>query len=272
MRKREGFSLIELLIVIAIIAIVASMIMPALQTAGKKAKYARWLGYKNSLRCDDGLIAYYDFEEGEGAILKNKAIGPPEDTSYDPEKLNGTINGPTWTFGRWAGKGALDFDGNNDYVAVPNSSSLKPDLITICAWIFPYKKSDYMEIVSKFYSDGYYIRIMHPTWYGFRVDFYAAWTSNATDTELTEAKWHYVAAAFDGTYQKVYINGKLKHEASGGVSPGPPKIKHVDNRLTIGSFTSGESKNFQGKIDEVAIYKRALTAKEIRNHYEMGRP
>ena len=55
--------------------------MPALSKVRGKAKYTRWLGYKNNLRNDSNVIAYYDFEDGEeDGTLENKTVGPYGDT------------------------------------------------------------------------------------------------------------------------------------------------------------------------------------------------
>ena len=102
----------------AVIAILAAMLLSAFQAARSRAKYARWLTYKNNLRCDPNLIAYYTFERGEGNTLENKAVGQYVELKDDPEKLNGIIDGATWIKGggRWIGKNTLQFDGFDDSV------------------------------------------------------------------------------------------------------------------------------------------------------------
>ena len=82
-------------------------------------------------------------------------------------------------------------------------------------------------------------------------------------TSIEPKTWNYVVLLHDGSKVAVYLNGNTKPEITGRAkgdnqsnSPG----------ISIGGRDDGFA-NFEGKIDEVAIYPRRLTATEIARHF-----
>jgi hypothetical protein len=83
--------------------------------------------------------------------------------------------------------------------------------------------------------------------------------------KLISGQWYYVVGTFDGTTIKCYLDGALKdtNQISGII---PSKIQPSDAKLLIGE--EGWHNMFKGTIDNVRIYRRALTAQEIMLHYK----
>jgi len=74
--------------------------------------------------------------------------------------------------------------------------------------------------------------------------------------------WHHVVLVRDGTNVTVYLDGRTQPEISGGTAPPP-----ATDDIFIGGRSDGQY-NLEGRIDEVAIYTRALSAEEIQKHYQ----
>jgi hypothetical protein len=87
-----------------------------------------------------------------------------------------------------------------------------------------------------------------------------------TDEILVPNTWYHIVGVFDRASDKgyVYINGVLEAE---GPLPDPPSTN--DGLTKIGCRNNGTDGSFDGKIDEVRIYDRALTAEEIRKLYNL---
>ena len=83
-----------------------------------------------------------------------------------------------------------------------------------------------------------------------------------TDVDLPLNTWTHLAATFDGTTYRFYIDGVLHGSATGSL--GPPNSAP----LTIGN--SGTCNSFGGLIDEPSIYNRALTQAEIQAIFTAG--
>ena len=84
-------------------------------------------------------------------------------------------------------------------------------------------------------------------------------------TEIVPRTWHHVVLVRRGEAVSVYLDGRLEIEGRAALLPGG------DERLLIGGSAGGDA-SFEGKLDEVAVYNRGLTAAEVAEHSRMGLP
>ncbi|MCD6155065.1 MAG: LamG domain-containing protein [Candidatus Verstraetearchaeota archaeon] len=201
-----------------------------------------------------GLVLWLKFNEGSGSKV------------YDSSFYNnhGTINGAVWVNGKF-GK-ALEFDGVDDYVEVPHSESLNiTDEITFLAWINPAEESvnNNKNIIEKNVAGPIFWtrNLAGYPYFGCVID--ETFRSVAATTKLIPNQWQLIGGYYDGTELAIIINGKISNTVSitGSLSTSDNPITiGVDNTLTSGYF-------FNGTIDEVRIYNRALSAEEIQILY-----
>ncbi|MHC4867426.1 MAG: LamG-like jellyroll fold domain-containing protein, partial [Planctomycetota bacterium] len=220
----------------------------------------------------DGLVAWWRFDEGTGAI------------AYDSFGTNhGTLNGnPAWVTGLF-GAYALDFDGDGDHIYIPDADSLTPpSAITIAWWVCNRGGQDagifkYAHCPNRVDSPGnsraYFLAIDELTG-KVRLRIHSSVDSSdviESNTVVTLNQWHHVAATFDAGSAAIYIDGQLDNATALSVS----SIMNDAQPLIIGGFweycdADSLYSRLNGVADEVYIYNRALFAEEVQQIYGEG--
>ncbi|RLG76885.1 MAG: hypothetical protein DRO14_03155, partial [Thermoprotei archaeon] len=187
---------------------------------------------------------------------------------------NGTNYGASWIDGKYGR--ALDFDGDNDYVQIPDDDSLEPsDYITLVAW---FKTEDYTRDLQTLMMkwEGYNVCYR---WSGSQpyIWFELRGTDDVTrsltnsdivgEWNIQNNTWYHVVAVYDGQYMKVYIDGELYQSKNVGSFT----IKGSGANLVLGQVSWLGERYLQGSLDEVIIFERALSEDEIKSLYAYGR-
>ena len=167
---------------------------------------------------------------------------------------NGTLeNGVTYAPGEVGY--AFSVNGVNQYVSVPDSASLtfsNGAPYTLGAWVFRINNTLPFQFLGK--RDP--ANPFYPSFYQLGYD--------QSSPNVPRNVWTLLVDTFDGATYSRYYNGSLVESyAVTPVTNPPPSVP-----LTIGA--SGGYSGFQGYIDEVQIYNRALSAAEIRAIYQAG--
>ena len=189
---------------------------------------------------------------------------------------NGVIHGLTWTTGgKWQSTNALYFDKNlSHYVDCGSDSSLDAMTSTLSleAWVWCESINDYMIILGKSENTSWagapYMLALRPAGQP-TISIGDGSGNDGTGTSassLTTGTWHHVVGTFDGTTISIYVDGALAHS----------KDSSLGAILSSGAFYLGlEARNggyFEGKLDEVRVYHRALTDDEVLEHYHTTNP
>lgn len=206
---------------------------------------------------DTGPIAYWKLDETTGSTASDE-IGDNDGT---------LVNGPVWTDGEVGN--ALSFDGVDDYVGVADDAALdiSGEQITVSAWIRADRIDERQVIVAKnAYGANSWILEINPVDFGNgKINFYidlSGFDGNfGSNTAVAVGDWCHVVGVYDGSEKKIYINGQL--DASQAISGAIPTN---DQPVRIGGG-GNMSRYFDGSIDEVAVYDRALSAGEVERLY-----
>jgi hypothetical protein len=84
--------------------------------------------------------------------------------------------------------------------------------------------------------------------------------------DLGGANWVHLAGTYDGSNWRLYRNGLQVSVSPSAVGALPV----LNGDWAVGSTGQGWADNFAGAVDEVALYNKALTARQIGMHYVMG--
>lgn len=197
-----------------------------------------------------GLVASYSFEEGTGTAAADSSGA----------NNNGTINGATWTTSGKYGK-ALSFDGVNDILTVAHNSSLNlTSAMTLEAWVYPTTLGGYRTVLMKEVSN----ELSYTLYASGDVNVPSGWVRIGSTSRNINAPsalplntWTHIAATYGGGNLRFYVNGvQVATQARTGNIATSTRPLFIGGNQVWGEF-------FAGRIDEVKVYNRVLTAAEI---------
>jgi hypothetical protein len=217
----------------------------------------------------NGLIAFYPFTGNANDVSGSNA--------------NGTVSGAVLTADRFGKSNqSYSFDGLDDHIAIGNPAAVQTTTkVTVAGWVnidaFKSNQS-LMAIITKIYFDpnaggnpakGYWLR---QDFYGNGTPSFAVALYSATGTysgmyvggneALTTGTWMFIAMTINDTQLKVYKNGTLTNDVTNSVN----LVDGTQGDLMIGTYGGGFK--FDGLIDDVTIYNRALSDNEVQQLYE----
>lgn len=211
----------------------------------------------------NGLVGYWSMDETTGTTIHNinTESGLINTTNQGTWNGNTTLN---YTIGHIGNAGY--FDGVDDYINMGTNKSLNiTNEITIGAYIRPNNTTTLQGIVSKkqVYGDfsGYLMSLESGNIRFSYGNGSASFTRTSDPAGLSLVSYNYVAVVYNGSNVLFYVNGIGKGST---VSTGT--IANSAFNLVFGARSSPSS-YFNGSIDEVKIWNRALSASEIAEEY-----
>jgi hypothetical protein len=213
---------------------------------------------------DPNLVLWYTFEERGGDIVIDRSGHQNHGTP-----LNGAF---------WEGD-ALYFDGVDDYVAIQNynySDSFAGSEVTVYARIVtggPSTRKDQV-IVSYDRNEFWRLEIEDdgpiPGCVGWDVYTSTGQVDYVSERAVSDGRWHHVAAVFDHGALTIYIDRQPKSQDFGVASFGRARVSRygflgVDSEASEFNGLKAPANYFHGYMDEIRIYDRALTAREVND-------
>ncbi|MHC4527829.1 MAG: S8 family serine peptidase, partial [Planctomycetota bacterium] len=211
--------------------------------------------------------SHWKFDEGAGP------------TAYDSAGDNhATVYGAQWTSGYIGG--ALRFDGTDDHLDVNDAPSLRfnqKDSFSACFWARPLPHTQGFVICKMRASGQWDVFGYDVLWnstgsvFAFRIEASRRGHSEVYtfDDSAPAGGWYHVAAVYDDRAMSIYLNGELHETGTFSYDTGDTT---PDKNLAIGarSYDSTIQQYFEGTIDDVRIYDRALARQEIAQMYTHG--
>jgi hypothetical protein len=213
--------------------------------------------------------------EDSASLANARCIAPTGLTGWWPGDGNGRDiqggrdgalrGGPGFAAGR--SSSAFRFDGIDDRVEIPNLGSFTR--ITAQAWVYREGATNTREslisyenacgIVLSLNEDG--VRQLPRLW----VNINGSWLFTEGTQPFSFERWTHLAGTYDGQEIRLYVDGALA-----AVTPAAGNMTPCNEKVALGSRRSFDQFYFPGRLDEVMVFNRALTAAEIQALYAAG--
>jgi hypothetical protein len=186
-----------------------------------------------------GLVSYFNFDDNLKDVAGNTPDGVPTD-------------GATYVTGK-RGK-AISFNGAGQKVVFNRKTFHNSDSISIAIW---FKKDDVVDL-SAFLACSDMLLFTSNTSCGGLMKLPSPEDAGGT---FTPGAWTHMVITYDGAEMKCYVNNVLTQTVTL-----VGNIDNLDLDLTLGYYNLGY---WSGKLDDLFIYKRALSAAEVTKLYNL---
>ncbi|MEA3400423.1 MAG: LamG domain-containing protein [Armatimonadota bacterium] len=201
---------------------------------------------------DAGLVGHWTFDEGDGDVTGD----------LSGQGNDGRLHGPTWV---QRGEGhALAFNGVDDYVDCGAGAGLDlREAVSLEAWVQPLAVPAGEPLIAG-KSTGSYALTMYKDgqcWW------YISSGGNNLKAPVEVGAWNHIVGTFDGSTMALYVNGER-------VGSRQSQFEEIaqGGRLSMGAVVGGAGvptgPHFQGLIDDLRVYSRALAPEEIQTRYK----
>jgi hypothetical protein len=237
--------------------------------------YHRWQAYCQELRKDPSLVAYYTFDQ----------LSPDASTSVLPNQsaaghaLDGRAESGEWVNGRFANKLAVYFHGPNsgDRIVLPHPERFEfPGEFSVAVWFKVNKFTSLCQaLITKGEGSWRVQRNITANQLSFDTNCDGCVKTYMTigRSNVVEGQWHLVVAVYmpqgKTAHKYLYLDGRLDAEED---SPFPRTENHTP--VCIGGNLNPKcvGREFFGWIDEIAVFSRAMSAKEVAAMFQAGNP
>jgi len=238
----------------------------------------------------ESIVGHWTFDEGTGTVAND----------YSGKNFNGTLKAgheffgagfPTWAADRYGNAGKALYFNEGANIEIPYNAQLNPQEITISLWIKP-------DVLAEPWANNYMVSMKR--WDGYKLQlqdapklFFTAKTLvdgefvfNDRDNEsptINLGEWYHVAVTFKNNEMAFYFDGtqvKLWDNTPGTlVTLESPMNLVFGQDLPTGVYTGPDGDYnvewggfFKGVMDDVRMYKAALTSAQIQSIYDLEKP
>lgn len=176
--------------------------------------------------------------------------------------VNATVSGPTLTTDRYGtANSAYYFDGSNDYMLASGAADFGTSSFTANLWVCSTQSSGYGNLLRT--DDGYSASGWLFRFNSGKLEIWegrSAGRSYVSTNTYSDGLWHMVTYVRDveNHVGQLYVDGSYV----GGYAD---TDNNVTGPLKFGTYGSGEY--YKGKMDDVSLYNRALSASEVAELY-----
>lgn len=209
---------------------------------------------------EEGLVGYWHFDEGTGHATTTDASGYGN---------TGTLySSPAWSSGSSCKSGGcISFNGSNNYTSMTDMSA-NGGVVSLEAWFYPTTTGGINRgIVAYLGRDSSpwiaaYFKVLSGNFDYFLGFANGTNTGNLVVQAVSPNTWYHGVLTYDGSVAKIYVNGALVRSDTYNKA-----LSVISASSFIGKDRPSGGEYFQGFIDEVRIYNRALSATEVLKLY-----